>query len=101
MDVTIWSSIVDANQQHLAISRALIGKLPFDLVAWIIDSLLEGQNLTPFHQNKKVVPKVSVWFIWLIIMIMKKSHTNVGWFSSGDPVLSPIFTWKIDCFHLG
>jgi hypothetical protein len=36
MDVTIWSSIVDANQQHLAISKALIGELPFDLVAWVI-----------------------------------------------------------------
>jgi hypothetical protein len=36
MDVRIWSSIIDANQQHLAINKALIGEFPFDLVAEVI-----------------------------------------------------------------
>jgi hypothetical protein len=36
MDVRIWSSIIDANQQHLAINKTLIGEFPFDLVAEVI-----------------------------------------------------------------
>jgi hypothetical protein len=36
VDVTIWSSIINANQQHPTISKALSNKLPLDLVVWVI-----------------------------------------------------------------
>jgi hypothetical protein len=69
MDVTIWSSIVGANQQHPTINVTLFSKLPFDLVVWVIAQ--------PSRRAKSstILPKKKGCSVGIILVHMIDNHS--------------------------